>query len=49
MLNFIFTLAGLLIIGGAFIGLLVPPVVANKRFRRAEKAWQASGTGAVSA
>ncbi|MEJ2200246.1 MAG: SPFH domain-containing protein [Desulfuromonadaceae bacterium] len=45
MLNFIFTLAGLLIIGGAFIGFLAPPFIANKRFRETEKAWQASGTG----
>jgi len=45
MLSFIFTLAGLLIIGGASAGYLVPPVVANLRHREAQKLWRESGEG----
>lgn len=45
MLSFIFTLAGLLVLGGAFAGYLVPRVVSNLRHRDAEKHWRESGEG----
>ena len=45
MLNFIFSLAGLLIICGAVAGYLIPSVIVNKRHRKAMKLWRESGTG----
>lgn len=43
MLNFIFTLAGLLIIAAAVIGYIAPRVIANLRHREARKLWQQNG------